>query len=247
MVSTSLKTDRDLFRYPPRLIPNPITYERYPAVFRDLPLVQGLLNSAKIAVLSTAGTVLSSALAGYAFAKIRFKLKQGIFAVFLATLMIPWQVTLIPLYITFSRIGWIDTHLPLIVPRVLINAYGVFLMKQFIQRIPNDYIESAQIDGANHLRIFWSIILPLIEPPLITLGLFSFIGSWNSFLSPLIYLNTAAKFTVQLVINTLRTMYYTEWGLLMAAATIAILPILALYMVAQRYFIQGITLSGLKG
>jgi len=247
MVSTSLKTDRDLFRYPPRLIPNPITYERYPAAFRDLPLVRGLLNSAKIAVLSTAGTVLSSSLAGYAFAKIRFKLRQGIFGVFLATLMIPWQVTLIPLYVTFSRIGWVDTHLPLIVPKVLMNAYGVFLMKQFIQRIPDDYIESAQIDGANHARIFWSIILPLVEPPLITLGLFSFIGSWNSFLSPLIYLNTASKFTVQLVINTLRTVYYTEWGLLMAAATIAILPILALYSVAQRYFIQGITLSGLKG
>ena len=113
--------------------------------------------------------------------------------------------------------------------------------------IPNDYIESAQIDGANHLRIFWSIILPLVKPPLITLGLFSFIGSWNSFLSPLIYLNTASKFTVQLVINRLRSVYYTEWGLLMAAATIAILPILALYMFAQRYFIQGITLSGLKG
>jgi len=247
MASTAFKAENQVFNYPPDLIPDPIVLDNFPRVFIDAPMLRGLFNSMKIAVVATLGTVFTSALAGYSFGKIKFRFRNMIFLIFLATMMIPWQVTLIPLYITFSKIGWIDTHLPLIVPGVLVNAYGVFLMRQFIQGIPDAYIESAKIDGANHFQIFWHIILPMVKPPLITLGLFSFIGSWNSFLGPLIYLNSPENFTVQLVINRFRTVYYVEWGLLMAAATVAVLPIILLYFFAQRFFIEGITLTGLKG
>lgn len=247
MVSTSLKQDENIFRFPPDILPLPLNLSNYPAVFATMPMVQALFNSTKISVLATAGTVFTSSLAAYAFAKIRFRGKQAFFVSFLSTLMIPGQVTLIPLYILFSRIGWIDTHWPLIVPTVLINAYGVFLLKQFMEGIPDAYVESAKIDGANHFRIYRAIMLPLCKPALVTLGLFTFIGNWNNFLGPLIFLNTDTQFTVPLIINSFRTVYYVQWGLLMAAASVAVIPVLALYLLAQRFFIEGITLSGLKG
>lgn len=247
MVSTAFKAEQDIFKFPPELIPSPLNLRNFPEVFVNAPMIRGLWNSTKVAVLATAGTVFTSALAAYAFAKINFRMKHALFILFLATLMIPGQVTLIPLYILFSRIGWIDTHWPLIVPPVLINTYGVFLLRQFMLGIPNAYVESAKIDGANHFRIFWSIVLPLCKPALVTLSLFSFIGSWNNFLGPLIFLSTDTQFTVPLIINSFRTIYYVQWGLLMAAATVAVLPILVLYLFGQRFFIEGISLAGLKG
>lgn len=247
MVSTSLKFDESIFKLPPDIVPTPLNLSNYPAVFSTMPMARALYNSSKIAVLVTFGTLFTSSLAAYAFAKIRFRKKQVFFVTFLSTLMIPGQVTLIPLYILFSRIGWIDTHWPLIVPAVLINAYGVFLLKQFMEGIPDAYVESAKIDGANHFRIYWNIMLPLCKPALVTLGLFSFIGSWNNFLGPLIFLNTDTLFTVPLIINSFRTVYYVQWGLLMAAASVAVIPIMLMYLGAQRFFIEGITLSGLKG
>jgi multiple sugar transport system permease protein len=228
-------------------VPVPLNLSNYPAVFATMPMLRALWNSTKIAVLATFGTLCTSSLAAYAFAKVRFRGKQAFFLSFLSTLMIPGQVTLIPLYILFSRIGWIDTHWPLIVPTVLINAYGVFLLKQFMEGIPNAYVESAKIDGANHFRIYRAIMLPLCKPALVTLGLFTFIGNWNNFLGPLIFLNTDTQFTVPLIINSFRTVYYVQWGLLMAAASVAVVPVLVLYLLAQRFFIEGITLSGLKG
>lgn len=247
MVITSLKLDDDIFKMPPSLIPDPITWSHYPKVFELMPMAQAFFNSIKIAVLSTLGTLITCSLAAYAFAKIRFGMKNVLFAAFLSTIMIPGQVTLIPLYILFSKIGWIDTHWPLIVPQVLLNAYGVFLLKQFMEGVPTAYIESAKIDGANHFQIWWRILLPLCKPALITLGVFTFVGNWNNFLGPLIFLNTDTKFTVPLVINAFRTAYSVEWGLLLAASTVAVIPVTLLYLAFQRYFVEGITLSGLKG
>jgi multiple sugar transport system permease protein len=247
MVSTAFKVDQDIFKFPPDLLPSPLNLANFPAVFENAPMVRAMFNSTKIAVLATAGTVFTSSLAAYAFAKIKFRMKNVLFILFLATLMIPGQVTLIPLYILFSRIGWIDTHWPLIIPPVMINTYGVFLLRQFMLGIPDAYVESAKLDGANHFRIYWNIMLPLCKPALVTLALFSFIGSWNNFLGPLIFLSTDTQFTVPLIINSFRTIYYVQWGLLMAAATIAVLPILVLYLFGQRFFIEGITLAGLKG
>jgi multiple sugar transport system permease protein len=247
MFSTSFKASSSAFDYPPKLIPNPLEWGNYPEVFIKQPMLNALLNSIKIAVINTFGTLLSSSMAAYAFAKIRFRLKNQLFIVLLATMMIPGQVTLIPMFVWFKNLGWIDTHYPLIVPAVLCNAYGVFMLRQFFMTIPDSLAESARIDGATQPVIYFRIMLPLSFPALTTLGLFSFMGNWNSFLTPLIYLNTRLKFTVPLIIRSFQNMYYSNWTLLMAASCISILPIVLMYIFAQRYFIAGVVMSGLKG
>lgn len=247
MVTTSLKIDEAIFKMPPDLLPTPPTIANYQQVFDLMPMSVALINSIKISVIATFGTLLSSSMAAYAFAKIKFRFRNVLFFGFLSTMMIPGQITMIPLYILFSKIGWIDTHLPLMVPFMLLNAYGVFLLRQFIVGIPDAYLEAARLDGASHLQIYFRIVLPLCKPALVTLGLFSFLGNWNNFLGPLIFLNTDSNFTVPLIINSFRTAYGTTWGLLMAAACVAIIPPLVLYLLAQRFFIQGVALSGLKG
>lgn len=247
MLNTSLQTRENVFRFPPLLIPNPVYVENYTQVFELMPMANALVNSIFISTTATLGTLLTCSMAAYAFAKIKFRGKGVIFIGFLATIMIPGQVTLIPLYIVFSRLGWIDTFLPLTIPFILLNAYGVFLLRQFMRGIPEDYVEAGKLDGANHFQIYWSIVLPLCKPALITLGLLSFIGNWNNFIGPLIFLNTDTKFTVPLIINSFRTVYSVEWGMMMAASVVAIIPCLILYLVGQRYFVEGITLSGLKG
>jgi multiple sugar transport system permease protein len=247
MVNTSLQTRENVFRYPPLLIPDPVNTENYSRVFTLMPMANALRNSIFVSSTATLGTLLTCSMAAYAFAKIKFRGKGAFFMGFLSTIMIPGQVTLIPLFIVFSRLGWVDTHLPLMVPFMLLNAYGVFLLRQFILGIPEDYIEAGKLDGANHFQIYWSIVLPLCKPALITLGLFSFIGNWNNFLGPLIFLNTDTLFTVPLIINSFRTVYNVEWGLLMAASVVSIIPCLILYLVGQRYFVEGVTLAGLKG
>lgn len=254
MLATSLKGQAEVLRIPPTFFPTAPTLENYARVF-GVPTVDGrpmiltaFFNSVQIAVFATAGTLFSSSLAAYAFAKIRFRFKNQIFFVFLALLMIPAQITLIPLYIIFARIGWVDTLLPLIVPVALLNPFGIFLIRQFMLNIPDAYVESAKLDGANHFRIYWSIVLPLCQPALITLGLLTFIGRWNDFFGPLIYLSTDSNYPLTLLINAFRGRWSTEWGVFMAAATVAVVPILILYLVAQRSLIEGIaTTSGLKG
>lgn len=247
MITTALKPSDAIFQVPPELYPSSVTWEYFPRVFELMPMALAYWNSAKITILVTAGTLFTSSLAAYAFAKVRFKGSAIWFSVFLATLMIPGQVTLIPLYILFGKFNWIDTHLPLIVPAVMINAYGVFMLKQFMSGIPNAYLESARIDGCNHFRVYWQIMIPLCKPAIVTLGLFTFIGNWNNFFGPLIFLNSESKFTVPLIIASFRGIYTVDWGLLMAASTVAIVPIIAMYALTQKYYIQGITLSGIKG
>ncbi|WP_138493090.1 carbohydrate ABC transporter permease [Paenibacillus pinistramenti] len=247
MITTSIKPSDAIFQVPPQLVPKSFTLEYFPKVFELMPMARAYLNSTKIAVLVTVGTLLTSSIAAYAFAKIKFKGSGALFAVFLATLMIPGQVTLIPLYILFSKFNWIDTHLPLIVPAIMINAYGVFMIKQFMGGIPNAYLESAKIDGASHPRIYWQIVMPLCKPAVITLGLFTFIGNWNNFFGPLIFLNSENKFTVPLIISSFKGVYTVDWGLLMAASTVAIVPIIILYLLTQKYYVQGIAMSGIKG
>jgi multiple sugar transport system permease protein len=247
MLSTSLKESGATFEYPPKLLPHPIAWNNYPDVFSRQPMLNALINSIKIAVINTFGTLLSSSMAAYAFAKIRFRFKGQLFLVLLATMMIPGQVTLIPMFVWFKNLGWIDTHYPLIIPAILCNAYGVFLLRQFFMTIPNSFAESARIDGASQPVIFVRIMLPLCIPALTTLGLFSFMGNWNNFLTPLIYLNTRAKFTIPLIIRSFQNMYYSNWTLLMAASCISILPIVIMYIFSQRYFIAGVVMSGLKG
>jgi len=185
-------------------------------------------------------------MAGYAFAKLSFPGSDLIFVLFLSMMMVPLQVTIIPLFIMLRDFGWINTHLALIVPAALLNAFGVFLMRQFIKGLPRELEEAAIVDGANPWTIFWQVILPLLRAPLAALGILSFLGQWNSFFVPLIMLNSPNLFTVPLLLNQFRSEYTTNWTLMMAGSVIAVLPVLIIYIVGQRHFIAGIAMTGLK-
>ncbi len=247
MVTTSFKTDMDAIRIPPVFFPWPLVTEHYTKVLTESLLLNALKNSFLVSTTSMAGVLLSTTMAAYAFARLNFWKKNLFFGALVAMMLIPRQMMLIPLYVIFSKLGWVNTYLPIIVPQVMVNAYGVFMQRQFMSRIPKSYDESAWLDGAGYYRVYFRIILPLCTPSLVTLGLFNFINNWNDFLSPLIYLNSETKFTTPLVVSMMRDQYKMNWGLMMAASTIAILPIAALYLFSQRFFIQGIALSGMKG
>ncbi|MBO0993128.1 carbohydrate ABC transporter permease [Bacillus sp. SD088] len=247
MISTSLKGQGAVFEYPPKLIPNPVHFDNYIRAWTSLPVGLAYLNSLKITILVTLGTLLSCSMAGYAFAKMKFPGKNILFITLLATMMIPGQITLIPMFMLFKEINWVDTHLPLIIPPILTNAFGVFLLRQFMSTFPTELEEAARIDGLNTWQIYWRVVLPNCKPALAALGIFTFMANWNNFLTPLIYLNDDSKFTLPLIIASFQGLYTTDWTLLMAASAISLFPVLLIYMFAQRYFIEGITLSGLKG
>ena len=248
MLKTSFLTDSQALEMPPKLwFSFPLYFGNYKEVFELAATGRAICNSLFIAVESTAGGLFTSSLAAFAFAKLRFPGEKKLFGLIFATMLIPSQVTLIPLYVVFSKIGWVDTHLPLIVPQIMVNAYGVFLIRQFMVSVPDSYIEAAKLDGAGYLRIYAGIMLPLCKPALVTLGMFTFVGNWNNFVGPLIYLNTEELFTLPLIINSFRSAYAVDWGLLMAGSTVAVLPLLLIYLFAQRSFIEGIAATGLKG
>ncbi|MEK0316622.1 carbohydrate ABC transporter permease [Cohnella sp. 56] len=247
MLTTAMKPREDIFLYPPQMFPGTFDFGSFPKVFELMPMAKAYVNSTMVAVLTTVGTLFTCSLAAYAFAKIPFRGSGTIFGIFLSTMMIPFTIILIPLYLVFSKLHWIDTMTPLIVPSVMMNAYGVFLIKQFMSGIPTAYIESAKLDGANHFKIFLKIMVPLCKPALITLGLFTFIGKWNEFVGPLIFLNSEEHFTIPLIIASFQGVYTIEWGLLMSAATVAVVPIMIMYLLTQKYYIEGIALSGVKG
>jgi multiple sugar transport system permease protein len=247
MLSTSLKTDIEALRFPPQMIPSTTLWENYPRAWNSQPFDRAYFNSIYIAVVVTVVQTLTCALAAYAFARIKFVGRNIIFMAFLATLMVPFQVTLVPRFLMFRDLGWINTHLPLIVPSALANAFSIFLIRQFIMSLPIELEEAAEIDGASRIRIFMQIILPLTKPALAATAIFAFLGQWNSLLAPLIFLSSPELFTVPLLLNSFRGLYTTSWPLVMAASVISVVPVLIVYAAFQKYFIQGITLSGLKG
>ena len=206
------------------------------------------LNSFIIAITSTVGTLFTSSLAAFAFAKMKFKGNKILYTIFIATLMIPGQVTVIPLYTIFAKTQLTDTFIPLILPGVMINTYGVFMLRSFIVSIPNELLDAAEVDGCGYFRKYIKIILPLIKPALVTLGLFSFIGSWNNYFGQLIYISSYSNYTIPLIINAFRDPYMggPEWGRLMAATTLSVVPIAAVYLFCQKYFVQGIATTGIK-
>ncbi|AEE96349.1 carbohydrate ABC transporter permease [Mahella australiensis] len=246
MISTSLKDFGQVFIIPPKWIPDPIMWSNYPNAWNALPFGNAYLNSIKIAVIVVAVQLLTASMAAYAFSKLKFKGRDVLFTIFLATMMIPGQVTMIPTFILMKYLGWIDTHLPLIVPGALFSAFGVFLLRQFMMSLPKELDEAAIMDGANHWTIYWRISLPLIVPAMTALGIFTFMGTWNNFMGPLIYLNTPEKFTVPMLLNQFKGQYITDWTLMMAASAIAIVPVLIIYLIGQRYIIEGIALTGMK-
>jgi multiple sugar transport system permease protein len=246
MISTSLKDFGQVFTIPPSWFPNPVHWDNYPESWKALPFGRAYLNSAIIAVVVVASQLLTCSMAGYAFARIEFPFRDQLFLVFLATLMIPQQVTIIPTYLIMRDLGLIDNLLSLIIPNALFSAFGVFLLRQFIKGLPQELEESAVLDGANRLRIYWQIILPLIKAPLAALGIFSFLGQWNNLFTANIFLSSPENYTVPLLLNQFKGLYITDWTLMMAAATIAILPVLIVYLIGQRWIIEGVALTGIK-
>lgn len=249
MISTSLKPKEQIFAYPLIWLPDPPQWANYGKALNN-PSFKFLLflqNSLYYAVLSTIGVVLSSAFVAYAFARLRWWGRDAWFLITLATMMIPYPVTLIPQFLIFKQIGWVGTFNPLIVPNFLGVPFFIFLLRQFFLTIPMDLSDAARIDGASDWGIFWRVILPLTQPALITVALFTFLYCWNDFLGPLIFLNDGRKYTLAVGLAAFRGQYRTQWDLMMAAATVVTAPIVVIFFFAQRRFIQGITLTGMKG
>lgn len=248
MVSTSLKGNEAIFAIPPRWIPETIRWDNYAEVFERMPFLLYLRNTTVITVMTIVGTVLSSALVAYAFACLRWPGRDALFLFVIATMMLPLQVIMIPLFVLFKEFGWLNTYKPLIVPAFLGGgAFNIFLMRQFFMTIPTDLLDAARIDGASEWTIFWRIAMPLAKPALVTVALLTFMFAWNDFLGPLIYLSDQAKNTLALGLALFTGQHQTDWGVLMAASIMMMAPVVLLFFFFQRYFIKGFTMSGLKG
>jgi multiple sugar transport system permease protein len=247
MLSASLKIESDIWNYPPEWIPNPVRFANYPEALSLMKFPRLLYNTVFVTALSMIGTLLSCTWVVYGFARFRFPGRDFFFVLLLATMMLPAQVTMIPLFILFRELNWLNTFLPLIVPSFFGNAFFIFLLRQFFMTIPTELDDAAKIDGCSYVGIWWRILLPLIKPALAAVAIFSFIGNWNEFLGPLIYLNDEAKFTLTLGLATFRGVYTTQWALLMAASVVVLLPCLIVFFLAQRQFVEGITFAGLQG
>lgn len=246
MISTSLKGTEEVFAYPPSLIPEVFKWENYHKAMTELPFGNAYLNSIKLAIINVIGQVLTSAMAGYALGKLKFKGHQAVFAGFIAVMMVPYTVISIPLFLIFSQLNLIDTHLSIILMTACYMPMGVFMCRQFIMAVPDELMEAGIIDGANYGSMFFRIIIPLIKPALASLGIFSFMWNWNSFYTPLIFLNSQENFTVPLLLNMFKGKYTVDWSLIMAASTIAVVPVLVVYLIGQKYIIEGITITGMK-
>lgn len=246
MLSTSLKTPPQTFAYPPVWIPTPIAWGNYAKTVAAMPFGRFYLNSLIVTFSVTVIQILSSSLAAFAFARLRFRGRNALFLLYLATLMIPFQVTMIPNFILVRLFGWYDTYQALILPPAF-SAFSTFLLRQYFLGLPFDLDEAARIDGASSFRIWWSIILPLSGPVLAALAIFVSLNSWNDFLWPLIVTNSPEMRTLPVGLSTFQGQFKVEWNLLMAGSVIAMLPVLIVYIIGQRWFIRGIAMSGMGG
>ncbi len=246
MVSGSLKSMDETFSVPPRLLPQVWLWGNYPRALTYVPFLRYLKNSAIVCVGTVVGTLLSCSLVAYSISRIRWWGRGPLFAWVLASMMLPGQVTMIPLFVLFRRIGWVGTFAPLIVPSFCGSAFFIFLIRQFFLTIPEELLDAARIDGASELRMYWQIMLPLSLPVLSTVGLFTFLGTWNDFLGPLIYLTKEEMWTIAIGLRGFQTQHGWKWELLMAAAVVFSLPSMALYLAVQRFFVQGIVTTGLR-
>jgi len=246
MVSTALKTNMEVFTFPPTFIPELPQWNNFVDIFEIVPYGRWFLNSIFITLVQTALYLFVASLAAFVFARLRFPGRDMIFLLYLATLMIPAEVTLIPKFILMKELHLIDTYPAVILPGIF-NAYGVFLLRQFFLTLPESLEEAAILDGASYFRIYWSIILPLSGPGLATLAIFAFMGSWNDFLWPLIVINTDILKPLSVGLASFHGLYETNWPYLMAASTLALIPIVVVFVFAQKYFVEGIALTGVKG
>jgi multiple sugar transport system permease protein len=247
MLLTAFKDMRQSLQVPPRWLPNPWVWENFPESLTALPFGRAYFNSAYIVAVVVVATLLTGSMAAYAFARINFPGSRPLFILFLATMMVPRQVTIIPLYVIMAQIGWIDSHLAIIVPSALLNAFAVFLLRQFVKAIPIELEEAAILDGASRWTIYWTIILPLLKPGLAALAVLTFLDTWNNFFTPLIFLNSPQQFTVPLLLNQFRSQFSIDYGHLMAGSAIAIVPVMVVYILGQRAIIESVAAAGLSG
>lgn len=249
MLSTSLKESKLVFDFPPQWIPDPIDWANYAEVWHVAPLAQGLLNSLIVTTSVVVVGTFSSTMAAFAFAKLDFPHKQTIFVGLLATMMVPIVVMIIPQFIVFAQIGWIDTLLPLTVPAMLGNITMIFFLRQFMMGLATELLDAAKLDGAGFVRIYWSVFLPLCKPAIAANVMIVFMATWNDYLGPLIFTNSPERSTVQLVIASLNAYYaeQTDFPIVMAASIIAVLPVVILFVALQRYFVESFAFSGIKG
>lgn len=246
MISTSLKATHEVFTFPPTMFGEELVWENFAAVSDRFPFGRFFINSLYISAIVIVFQVLTSALAGFTFARLRFPARDSIFALYLATLIVPFHVTIVPTFWLMTAFGWVDTHYSLILP-ALVTPFGTFLMRQFFLTIPQDLEHAAKIDGCTPFGIFWRIFLPLTKPALATLSVFVFIHIWNDFFRPLIFINSINRMTIPLGLAAMQGMYSTNWPVLMAATVLSLAPVLIAFIGAQEYFVRGVTLSGLKG
>lgn len=247
MLSTSLKTPDQVYEFPVRWLPNPVDWANYVEIFYEAPLWTYLGNTVFITVVGVFGSVLSAALAAYGFARFRFRFREPLFLIMLATMMVPIWVTIVPSYIIMGRIGWIDTYLPLLVPAFFAAPFNTFLLRQFFLSIPIELDEAARIDGAGTARILFQVIIPLAKPALLIVGLNSFLAYWNDYIGPLIFLQSQELFPISLGISNFVSAQSQNFPYMMAASMISMLPCILLFFVAQKWFIQGVVVSGVKG
>lgn len=248
MLSTSLKPSESVLSVPPQLLPSQPTINAYLEVAQTFPILRVMLNSFLVASAVTFGQLVICSMAGYAFARLRFWGRDALFTLYLGTLMVPFAVTMTPLFIIVKNFGWTNSYLGLIVP-ALFSAFGTFLMRQFFVSIPLELEEAATLDGADTLTIFWRVIVPISGPALATLGVFAFMASWNNFLWPLLIVSDRQLMTLPLALSTLQGVYpgQTQWNLIMAGAVITVAPMLLIFAFAQRWVVEGVASSGLKG
>ena len=247
MLSTSLKSKPMIYVYPPILMPIPPNWINYPTAVTYIDFFLYLRNTLIIAFAATFGELLSCSLVAYSLARIPWRGRNFLFVLTVATLMLPYQVTLIPLFLVFKNLGWVGGFLPLIVPHFFGSALYIFLLRQFFMTIPMELSEAARIDGASELRIYASVILPLVRPALATVAIFEFIARWRDYLGPLIYLSNQNLYTLSLGIYQYRSQYGAQWELLMAASVLITMPVVLLFFFLQKTFVQGIALTGIKG
>jgi multiple sugar transport system permease protein len=252
MLITSLKTDPQVYHVPLIWIPNPIRFENYPEAMTYLPFGRYFVNTVKYALLTSVGTLLSSSVCAYGFSRMQWKGRDSVFFLCLATMMIPFQVRMIPLYLVFNRLGWLNSYRPLVVPAFLGSAYDIFLLRQFFLSIPTELSDAARIDGCSETRILRSVILPLSRPALAVVGLFQLMNAWNDYLGPLVYLKDMTLYPIAMGLQQMRNQGMSAaikllWPRLMAASAITIAPILVMFFLTQRTFVEGISISGIKG
>ncbi len=246
MISTSLKTRAGIFSMPPQWIPAEPTFSHYIRLLDQMNFFRNFFNSTVVALAVTGFGLFFNSLAGYAFAKFRFPGRNRIFAILILSLMVPGQVTMMPVFLILRSMGLINTYIGLIITGT-ISVFGIFLVRQFVQTIPNDLIEAARIDGCSEFGIYWKVILPLCKPVLATLGIFTFMTSWNEFLWPLIVMIREEMYTLPVALAALEGQHATDYGLVMAGAVVVVIPVLIVFLVAQKYIIEGISTTGLKG